>query len=219
MEPTFANGSTFDRQIFKAQGSNLELTVKPDEAGTVIRLLTYLNVARMGSYEDALAIGQATSTVPSVSADDTEGRSKYGFGVNFEQPIMDDGETGLFGRIGWNDGHNETFCYTEVDRHLSLGVQLSGVHWWRTEDRIGIAYAIQGLSSEHKAYLAAGGIGMDLGDGRLNYGYENILETYYRVQVNKYTQISPDFQYIQNPGYNRDRGPVAVYSVRLHLIY
>jgi hypothetical protein len=219
MVPTLANGATFDRQIEKAQGSNLELTLKPNDAGTVIRLLTYLNRARMGNYEDALSIGQATSTVPSVLANETEGRTKYGFGLNFEQPIADDGETGVFGRIGWNDGHNETFCYAEVDRHLSLGTQLSGVHWGRKEDRIGVAYAVHGLSSQHKDYLAAGGLGMVLGDGRLNYGYENILETYYRVQVNKYAQVSPDLQYIANPGYNRDRGPAAVISMRVRLSY
>jgi high affinity Mn2+ porin len=219
MVPNTANGATFDRQIEKAQGSNLELTLKPNETGTVIRLLTYLNRARMGNYDDALALGQATSIVPSVLANETEGRSKYGVGLNFEQPIADDGETGIFGRIGWNDGHNETFCYAEVDRHFSLGAQISGVHWWRKEDRVGIAYAIQGLSSEHKEYLATGGLGMVLGDGRLNYGYENIVETYYRVQVNKYAQVSPDFQYIKNPGYNRDRGSVTVYSMRLRLSY
>jgi hypothetical protein len=219
MVPNTANGATFDRQIEKAQGTNLELTLKPNDAGTVIRLLTYLNRARMGNYDDALAIGQAMAAVPSVLVNETAGRTKYGFGLNFEQPIADDGETGIFGRIGWNDGHNETFCYAEVDRHLSLGAQASGVHWGRKEDRVGIAYAVQGLSSEHKEYLAAGGLGMVLGDGRLNYAYEQVLEAYYRVQIGKYLQVSPDFQYIQNPGYNRDRGPAAVYSMRFRMSY
>ncbi|MGO9611821.1 MAG: carbohydrate porin [Dissulfurispiraceae bacterium] len=219
MEPTFANGATFDTEIFKSQGSNLELTLKPNEAGTVIRVLTFLNQARMGNYDEALAVGRDTSATPDVRADEKPGRTKYGFGLNFEQPLADDGETGIFSRMGWNDGNNETFAYTEVDREVSLGVQISGIHWERAEDHWGIAYAVDGLSSQHKTYLASGGLGMLLGDGNLSYGLEQIFETYYRVQIGKYVQVSPDFQYILNPGYNRDRGPATVYSMRVRMSY
>ena len=111
------------------------------------------------------------------------------------------------------------FVYTEVDREASAGVQISGIHWNRAEDHVGIAFAVDGLSSEHENYLAEGGLGMLLGDGHLNYGLEQIFETYYRVQIGKYVQVSPDFQYIVNPGYNRDRGPAAVYSMRLRMSY
>ena len=217
MMPTSANGSTIDTQISKAQGSNLELTVKPNDLGTVIRLLTYVNQARMGNYDEASATGRDTSSIPDVGADEKPGRTKYGVGLNFEQPLADDGETGLFGRIGWNDGHNENFCYTEVDQHLSLGTQLSGVHWGRREDRFGIGYAVNGLSTQHKNYLATGGLGMLIGDGGLSYGLEQVFEAYYRVQIGKYAQVSPDFQYIANPGYNLDRGPVKVYSMHLRV--
>ena len=217
MMPTFANGSTMDTQILKAQGSNLELTLNPNEWGTVIRILTYLNQGRMGSYDDALSIGRDTSSIPDVRADEKPGRTKYGIGLNFEQPLADKGETGIFGRIGWNDGHNEDFCYTEVDWTLSLGTQVSGIHWGRIEDRVGVAFAVNGLSSEHQHYLAAGGLGFIIGDGRLNYGLEQILEAYYRVQIGKYVQVSPDFQFIQNPGYNRDRGPAQVYGLRIRM--
>lgn len=219
MMPTFANGATFDTQIFKAQGSNLELTLKPNDLGTVIRVLTYVNRARMGNYDEALAIGRDTSSTPDVRADEKPGRTKYGFGLNFEQPLTDDGETGVFGRIGWNDGHNENLCYTEVDRHLSLGIQVSGIHWGRTEDRVGIAYAVHGISTQHKDYLAAGGLGMLIGDGKLNYGWEQIIEVYYRMQIGRFVQVTPDFQRIENPGYNRDRGPVNIYSMRLRVAY
>ncbi|MFI5295849.1 MAG: carbohydrate porin [Thermodesulfovibrionales bacterium] len=219
MMPTFANGATFDTRMFQAQGSNLELTVKPNDSGTVIRLLTYVNRARMGNYDEALAIGLDSSSTPDVRADEKPGRTKYGFGLNFEQPLADDGETGIFARLGWNDGHNENFCYTEVDQHLSLGTQVSGIHWGRREDRVGIAYAVQGISTLHKNYLAAGGLGMLIGDGRLSYGLEQVFEAYYRVQIGKYAQVSPDFQYIQNPGYNQDRGPAKVYGMRLRLSY
>jgi high affinity Mn2+ porin len=217
--PTEANGNDFDGHLERARGDNLELTLKPNRQGTVVRLLAYHNQGRMGDYAEANAIGAASASTPNITADERLGRSKYGFGINVEQPLADDGETGAFARIGWNDGRTEDFMYTEVDRSLSIGVQVSGVHWGRTNDRAGLAYVWHGLSPEHRAYLAAGGLGFLLGDGRLKYGLEQILETYYRVQLGKYVQAGPDFQYIQNPGYNRDRGPVEVYSLRLRLSF
>lgn len=219
MMPTTANGANFDFIDTRELGYNLELTLKPNDAGTVVRVLSYFNESRMGSYEAALAFGRATSTVPNILLVDKQGGIKYGFGLNFEQPLADEGETGIFGRLGWDDGNHETWVYTECDLHASLGAQLSGIHWWRKEDIIGIAYGINGLSTPHKNYLEAGGMGFALGDGRLNYAPEQVIETYYRIQLGRYAQLSPDFQYIQNPGYNRDRGPVEVYAVRLHLSY
>jgi high affinity Mn2+ porin len=100
---------------------------------------------------------------------------------------------------------------------VSARVQVSGTHWKRAEDHLGIAYAVDGLSSQHKNYPASAGLGMLIGDGKLSYGMEQIFETYYRVQIGKYVQVSPDFQYILNPGYKRDRGPVTVYSMRLRV--
>jgi carbohydrate-selective porin OprB len=173
----------------------------------------------MGSYEEAMTLARATSTTPDVHANESPGRIKYGFGINLEQPLADNGETGLFARLGWSDGHTSTWSYTEVDQQVSAGLQVSGAHWDRSQDRFGIAYAIQGLSVPHREYLAAGGIGMLVGDGKLNYGLEQILEMYYRIQLGRYVQITPDFQYIQNPGYNRDRGPVEVYGLRVRLSY
>lgn len=216
MEPNTVNGANYDWLNLQELGYNLELTLKPNNAGTLIRLLTYFNEARMGNYNAALAQGQATSTTPSLFNVEKQGGTKFGFAVNFEQPLADDGETGIFGRLGWNDGTHESWAYVESDRHASLGMQINGVHWGRKEDYVGLAYGVNGLSSQHKDYLAAGGIGMLLGDGRLNYGLEQVLEAYYRVQVGKYVQITPDFQFIQNPGYNKDRGPAEVYGVRAH---
>ena len=224
LEPNTQNGARFDyfnheEDVFRQIGYNLEFTLKPNDAGTVVRLLTYLNTGRMGSYDAALALGNATSTPPDLHQVEKLGGTKYGFGLNFEQPIADGGETGIFARLGWNDGHHETWSYVEVDRHASLGVQVSGVRWWRGEDGFGLAYGVNGLSSEHKNYLAAGGLGMLLGDGALNYGIEQVLEAYYRIQISKYAALSPDFQHIINPGYNRDRGPADVYSIRFRLSY
>jgi carbohydrate-selective porin OprB len=219
MTPTTANGYTLDTEVYRARGDNLELTLKPNNLGTVIRFLGYYNWGRMGDYQEALNIASAHATTPNVIADENPGRRKYGFGINLEQPLADGGETGLFARTGWSDGNTSAWSYTEVDRHLSAGLQVSGVHWWRIEDRFGIAYSIQGLSSVHQEYLREGGIGMLLGDGNLNYGPEQIFETYYRIQVGRHVQVTPDYQHIWNPGFNRDRGPVDVYSLRVRLYY
>jgi hypothetical protein len=219
MIPTTSNGYYMDTQIYRARGDNLELTLRPNGFGTVISFLAYLNWGRMGDYGEAMAVARATSTTPDVHAAEKPGHIKYGFGINLEQPLADNGETGFFARAGWSDGQTSTWSYTEVDQQVSAGFQVSGVHWSRTKDRFGIAYAVQGLSVPHRQYLAAGGIGMLIGDGKLNYGWERVFETYYRIQLGRYVQISPDFQYIQNPGYNRDRGPVQVYGLRLRLSY
>ena len=223
--PLYANGQTMET-LLRAREQDLELTLSPAAAGTVVRLLAYRNTARMGDYAQALAIAAASGTLPQVAADDADGRHKTGFGVNAEQPLADGGDTGVFVRLGWQDGKTEDFVFTEVDRQASAGAQLSGVHWQRSEDRLGLAAVIEGLSAVHREYLAAGGSGFLLGDGALDYAHEKILEVYYRAQWTwsrgafaLRAQLSPDFQYIENPGFNQDRGPVRFYALRLHLEY
>lgn len=217
--PREANGNVFDSDLADARGDQAELTWRAPRTQTVARFLAYLNHARMGSYAEALAIGAAQRRPPSIAADDRPGRTKYGYGVNLEQPLADDGETGLFARWGWNDGRNESFAFTEVERHLSLGGQLNGKHWHRSQDEFGLGAVREGISSLHRDYLDAGGIGFLLGDGRLNYGSEEIVEAYYRLQTGAYLRLSPDLQYIRNPGYNRDRGPATVMSLRANLLF
>jgi len=217
--PTIANGNKFDSHLGNARGDQAELTVTSQATGTTARFLVYMNHGRMGSYAEALAIARATNTAPDIAADDKPGRTKYGWGLNVEQPLADDGETGAFARLGWNDGKNESFVFTEVDRHVSAGVQLSGAHWGRRNDRFGFAGVQTGIVQVHRDYLNAGGLGFLLGDGRLNYGPEQIVATYYRAQIGNYFQITPDVQYIRNPGYNRDRGPATVLSLRVNLRY
>lgn len=223
--PLRANGQALE-SLARARGENLELTVSPAPVTTIVRLLVFRNTARMGDYREALAAAAGTGMPPVVSATGRDGRHKYGFGLNAEQPLADDGETGLFLRLGWNDAATEDFAFTEVDRDVSFGGQLSGVHWRRGDDRVGGALSAGGMSAPHRAYLAAGGYGFTLGDGRLNYAHEEVVEVYYRAQWSwtVFTapirlQLSPDIQYIQNPGFNLDRGPVRIYSVRLHLEY
>jgi carbohydrate-selective porin OprB len=229
--PKKANGQELEDSPRNARSDNIELTLSPWTTGTVMHLLGYRNLARMGDYREALQIATQTGMPPDIVADDREGRHKYGFGVNVEQPLADDGDSGVFARLGWNDGKTESFAFTEVDQLVSFGGQVSGSHWFRTEDRLGAAVAIEGLSGPHRDYLAAGGYGFLLGDGALNYAHEEILELYYRADVpwpwnktvrvfEKYPvkiQLSPDFQYIRNPGYNADRGPVRFWALRIHM--
>jgi hypothetical protein len=212
--PREANGNVFDSDLLRARGDQAELTLHLPRTQATARFLAYLNHARMGSYAEALAIGGAQGQPPSIAANDHPGRAKYGYGVNVEQPLADGGETGLFGRWGWNDGRNESFAFTEVERHISLGLQLNGNHWSRTADQIGVGFVRHGIGDLHRRYLAAGGTGFLLGDGRLSYGSEQIVEAYYRLQAGRYVQVSPDVQHVRNPGYNRDRGPATVLSLR-----
>jgi hypothetical protein len=219
--PTFANGNVFDGDLAHAYGLNAELTVRPNASGTVLRFLAYQNRGNMGIYRDAINLATARDTTPCIVCDDAKGRVKFGFGFNFEQPLADDGNTGIFVRAGWNDGKTEDFVFSESDRTLSGGLQLAGNMWHRPMDRFGIAGLMDGLSEDHAQYLAAGGIGFLIGDGRLRYGTENIVEMYYRFEVPilTFAQISPAIQHIDHPGYNEDRGPLYIYTIRVNLHY
>ena len=216
--PRQANGNKFDASLRNARGDNAELALNVLPRGGVVRILGFVNRARMGDYQEALdrAIGSAA---PNIVADDRSGRTKHGVGVNVEQPLTDDGDTGIFARWGWNDGKTESFAFTEVEGHFSGGAQVSGAHWGRSEDRFGIAGVRHTIGSLHQEYLARGGIGFLLGDGALRYGPETIFESYYRAQLGPYLELSPDVQYVRNPGYNRDRGPASIFGLRLNFRY
>lgn len=214
--PMVANGIKYDENFRKDRGENLEFESRwPLFAGrnTSIRLLMYRNLARMGNYRNAIRIGALTGTTPDIAADDRPGRSKTGFGINIDQELND--RVRLFGRVGWNDGGNESFAYTEIDRSISAGGDFRVP--FRPHDRLGIAAVSSGLSRDHRDYVAAGGLGFIIGDGALRYGRENILETYYTARLYRGLSIAGDLQWVRNPGFNRDRGPVLVRSVRLHI--
>ncbi|RDI98335.1 carbohydrate porin [Dyella solisilvae] len=215
--PYEANGQRLVSALSDSRGQQVELTVQPRPDGWALRFLAFSNIARMGIYRDAIAIALATGEPPDIRADDQPGRHKYGFGLNGELPLADDGDTGLFMRAGWNDGRTESFVFTEVDRTLSGGFQLSGVHWGRPTDHVAVALNVNGLSPDHREYLALGGNGFVLGDGALNYGREQILEAYYSFTPIAHLTLSPDLQLIHNPGYNRDRGPARFVALRAHL--
>lgn len=215
--PVQANGQALVESLSESSGQQLELTLQPKPDGWALRFLSFYNKGNMGIYEQAIAVAELTGEAPNIHDDDALGRHKFGFGINGELPVADNGDTGFFMRTGWNDGHTESFIFTEVDRLLSGGFQLSGTHWDRPDDRLGVGIAIDGLSRIHADYLQMGGDGFLLGDGTLRYGPEQIAEVYYNIAVIDHLTITPDLQFIRNPGYNRDRGPARFAGLRAHV--
>ena len=219
--PKTANGPFLDADITRARGDNLEFELHPApfaHYSTAVRLLSYVNHADMGSYREAIDEFLAgLVSKPDIVAVRQQGRKKYGFGVNLEQNLPHDLRG--FARWGWNDGRDESFAYTEVDRTGAFGLDLRGAAWKRKLDKAGAAFVINGLSGDHREYLALGGLGFVLGDGRLNYGNERIFEGYYTAHLWRGVFGAIDVQHITNPGYNRDRGPVLAPAIRLHIDY
>ena len=210
--PKRANGMAMDLRLGKAHSNNLEIGRRHSLRSHpgALRLMAYGNNAHMGSYRETL-------DTPAFQMDITKSRAyrlKYGWGFNAEQEICKD--VGVFFRYGWNDGHTETWVFTEVDRSGSGGVDVVGTSWKRPNDHFGLALVESGLSKDHREYLAAGGSGFIVGDGKLNYGRERVLEAYYSASLGRGFTLSPDFQWAGNPAYNRDRGPVPIAALRIH---
>ena len=212
--PEFANGSELDSHILKAWGMAWEAEqrwmILNDLQGAA-RLLGWLNSAHMGSYREAL---QMSPDAPDVTAT-RQYRLRFGFGLSWEQELIKN-ELGIFGRIGYSDSYAETWAFTECERTISIGMLLKGKSWNRPKDEVGLAFMVNGLGPQHIDYLGAGGLGFELGDGKINYAPEMTLETYYNLRVRKGLYITLDLQGIANPGYNRDRGPVGVIAMRAH---
>jgi high affinity Mn2+ porin len=181
-----------------------------------LRLGIFGNRGNTGNYRDALAISAADPMldINDVMVGIRRENLKYGFYLNAEQQLMQD--VGLFARASWNDGQNEILSFTDIDRSLSGGLSIKGSYWGRPNDTIGLGGAINGLSSAHRAFLAAGGLGLLIGDGQLDYRPERILETYYAYAIDRNFTLTADYQLITNPAYNADRGPVSIFSGRLH---
>jgi hypothetical protein len=230
--PKVANGLDLETDITKSRGENLEIEIKyrhdKSSAGT-LRVLGYINHANMGNYDAAIAQAIGSGEQPDITCtrpvrpdyctapptiDSGSRRTKKGFGLNWYQELGP--YVRAFARIGWNDGHNESFAYTEVDNTFSVGGDLRGNLWRRSNDKVGLAFVSNGISSEHAEYLRLGGHGFLLGDGGLDYARETITELYYNAQLWKGIFWAEDIQLIQNPGYNAARGPVWVFSFRAH---
>ena len=217
--PSVANGINLVWNLRQAHAENLELELRPSllpkRAGT-IRFLAYVNHANMGSYRVAIDQFLAGETpVPDITVHPLQVRSKHGFGLNVEQEVTR--LLRLFVRVGWNDGRNESYAYTEVDNTLAFGGDFKGDSWRRKQDKIGAAFVDNGISKDHREFLRLGGSGFLLGDGTLTYGRERVFEGYYNAHLWRGLFAALAVQHITNPGYNRDRGPVLVPGFRMHL--
>jgi len=212
---TAPNGSVLDQKVGKANSETVEVERRynvNDNKG-VVRLLLFDNNGKFGNYEQAIT---QNPTAPNVDTTEAYGRHKYGFGISADQALSKD--FGVFAKTSYNDGHTETWFFTEIDRSVSFGGVLKGTSWKRGDDELGLAFIVNGLSKEHEAYLAAGGYGFIIGDGKLNYSPETIAELYYKINAYQHKiWLTPDYQFILNPAYNADRGPVNVFSMRVHI--
>jgi hypothetical protein len=215
MQPRQSNGRRLNQHIVESYGDQVELERRHDLDGRPgkLQVLLYRNVASMAKFSEALALAQATGTTPDITAV-RRSQSKVGVGVGAEQALSED--VGLFARASMHDGRTETFAFTEIDRSISAGAVIKGDRWRRGGDTFGVGLGQNAISKSHRDYLAAGGTTFFLGDGALTYRPERILEAYYSVGVVRGVFVTLDYQHIANPGYNGDRGPVNVGSLRLH---
>jgi high affinity Mn2+ porin len=164
----------------------------------------------MGSYQEAIDSPIHPADIEATRAY----RYKYGFGLNVEQEIIKN--VGAFARLGWSDGQNEAWVFSDVDYTASIGLSIKGAFWHRPNDTFGLAGVLNGISTVHQEFFEAQGTGILAGDNGLNYGWEKVLETYYDFQIWKTIHGALDYQFVTNPAFNRDRGPVSVFGARLH---
>jgi high affinity Mn2+ porin len=210
--PRVANGAALDPHFLKAWAMVTEFERRWTVGGHpgTVRLLAYLNHANMGSYQAALDNPNRPADIEATRAY----RYKYGFGLNLEQEVAKN--VGVFSRLGWSEGENEAWVFADVDRTAMAGISIKGEAWHRPNDTFGVAGVINAISRVHQEFFEAGGTGILAGDGALSYGWEEVLETYYDFQIWKTMHGAVDFQFVNHPAYNRDRGPVPVFGARLH---
>jgi high affinity Mn2+ porin len=216
--PNEPNANEFDMNLVRrgAYVTELELRYWLASLAGKLRVGVWANMYFAGSYRGALEL---VSLNPGLDPTDAivqtrSGRTKYGYYLNLEQSLTD--QIGVFGRWSWNDGKNEIAVFTDIDTSLSFGTSIAGKGWGRPDDKVGVAVAINGLSTDHRDYIAAGGLGILIGDGALNYRHEQILETFYAMYIIKGLMLTFDYQFMRNPAYNADRGPISFLSARLH---
>ncbi|CAL1518117.1 carbohydrate porin [Chitinophaga sp. MM2321] len=217
LEPTEANGPKLNYHYHTSNGEVVEIThtytLNRHEGN--MRVMTFINQAPMGDYQEAI---NTSTHPPDITSVRRNGHTKYGIGVNLDQEFTTDG--GAFLKASWNDGHHETWAYTEIDRSVSAGWLQAGTSWRRAQDNAGLALVVNGLSPDHRHYLEAGGSGFMLGDGQLNYGPEMLSEIFYQYNITRlHIALSPDYQFVMHPGYNKDRGPVNILGLRTRVAF
>ena len=222
--PKIANAPQMEYNITKAHSETIEferkivLNKKPGD----IRFTISDTHSRAPSYAEGLKAIEDNDTyllnvISGKAEGDVYGGKKFGLGFSADQELNN--EIGIFMRAGWNDGKDVTWAFTEIDQTLSEGISLKGIRWNRPTDVFAIASVINGISAPHRDFLAAGGYGFIIGDGKLNYGHEGIIECYYNAFLSTYLWLTLDYQFVNNPAYNKDRGPVNVFAVRGHVAF
>ena len=213
--PDKSNSNYFDRHAPERgeYAAELELRYSFFSKAGKLRFFGWANNAIMGSYSEALALPITSADYPDITMT-RRVRTNYGIVVGAEQAITED--IGIFSRASWSPGLFEVIGWTDVSNSFSFGGVIKGTSWGRPNDRVGIAGVTEGLSRDARSYFEAGGLGILIGDGRLNYRRENVIEAYYAYSFDKWATLTLDYQHFNNPAYNHDRGPVSVFSIRAH---
>jgi high affinity Mn2+ porin len=216
LEPTYPNSGDIDTTFrqFQPVGEMEERHKLWGRPGK-LKLLVFGKYVDAGSFSQAVALSEATGQTPDTALVRKGGVWGYGGGLNLEQPITAD--LGTFARASAQAGQYEEFSFTQVEESVSAGLVLTGAKWSRDNDAVGLGMVVDGIFKQEQAYLAAGGTGIIIGDGALNYGAEEVVETYYKFVPWDWATITLDYQFVNHPAYNRDRGPVSVFGARLHL--
>jgi high affinity Mn2+ porin len=204
LDPTFGQFQTV-----------LELEQRHDIGGQPgkLKIAGFVSRGRMGRFEDAIQLAELTGGPADIAAV-RRYTSRVGISLNLEQQVASG--LGIFARAGWASGNVEPYDFTDIDRTIAAGLSISGKGWGRPDDTVGLAGVVNGISSVHQEFLNAGGLGILIGDGQLPHpGFEQILESYYSLPLGSW-RATADYQFILNPAYNRDRGPVSVVGLRLH---
>lgn len=220
--PRIANFHLMEYDFAKAHSEAVEFEHKfsVNKRPGTLRFIASNTKSKAPSYAEGMKALSANNTflldvIEGNVENKTYGGKKFGLGFNAEQELTKD--VGMFTRIGWNDGKYVSWAFTEIDRTANLGLCIKGTKWKRADDVWGIAYVVNGISEEHRNFLKTGGYGFIIGDGTLNYGHEGILETYYNAHLSKILSLTLDYQFVNNPAYNKDRGPVHVFAIRGHV--
>ncbi|MBV8113801.1 MAG: carbohydrate porin [Silvibacterium sp.] len=217
--PNIENTKSLDYDIRNTRAENLEFDCAAYPVRgyiTHLRALAYINLADLGNYHEANeAYLAGREPTPDIALHRHPGTVKPGFAINIDQDLPRNFRA--FVRIGWNDGLYESFLFSEMNNTIAFGADLAGVAWHRKHDRVGSAFLNSGLAYYHREYLALGGIGFMLGDGKLNYGRESVSETYYTAHIVGGLYLAAQLSFVNNPGFNRDRGPVIVPGLRAHI--
>lgn len=217
--PVESSANYFDTRLFRHGQYTGEIDVRyglPNTPGK-LQLFGWFSYGNIGSYVDAVAESPATPSYPDITLTRGRDRSNYGLALSLEQTVTR--ELGMFSRISWSPERVESMGWTDCGESASLGATLTGTSWHRPQDVLGIAGVVEGLSAPARRYFGAGGMGILIGDGRLNYRPEKVLETYYAYSPFASSTLTVDYQLFVNPAYNADRGPVSIFSVRAHTAF